>query len=342
MLQQAQWDKLLRLRGFLAFYVLLHHVRNLLWPRMSEVPGDDTTLRLGAAVVNILGEWGLFSVLAFFVVSGFSIGIAYRRKYEIPKFWKARVRRLYPAFLFSLLVAAICYFLQHGNFAGQRINLISTLLLQNGITFGGEFAGNAPYWSLACEGFYYLLFPFLFFGNYGAQRIVWIGITCLVVFFLLEHFRLVHALLYFPVWLVGLFASLKVNQPVSPGATLSAVGIVGAAMVAWILLDVKGGLIPPFSHGIALVSGCAIALLILKTTQVSKNLPLLKIRNFFGEISYSLYLVHYPVLLLTAYYFPGVSMMKSLVTSVIAIIASLGISYLAYRFFEKPFIKHRA
>ena len=342
MLEQAQWDKLLRLRGFLAFYVLLHHVRNLLWPRMSEVPSGDTTLWLGSAVVNILGEWGLFSVLAFFVVSGFSIGMAYSRKYEIPKFWKARVRRLYPAFLFSLLITAICYFLQHGNFTGQGVNLVSTLLLQNGITFGGEFARNAPYWSLACEGLYYLLFPFLFLGNYGAQRIFWIGLTSLVLFFLLENFRSVNALVYFPVWLAGLFASLKVNQRISLKATMSAVGIVGASMIAWILLDVKGRLTSPFNHGIALISSGAMALLILKATQVSKNLPLMEVRKFFGEISYSLYLVHYPILLLIAYYFPGVSMMKSMVSSLLAIIASVGAAYLAYRFFEKPFIKHRA
>src|SRR5579875_2310310 len=81
------------LRFFAALWVVLFHIRELgLWP------GGPLPYR---ALVRV----GYLGVSFFFVLSGFILVYVYAGRH-IPKgrFWQARFARVYPAYLFSLLI----------------------------------------------------------------------------------------------------------------------------------------------------------------------------------------------------------------------------------------------
>ena len=119
---------------------------------------------------NIMGA-GFCGVNLFFVLSGFVLTYVYAPlKWEratLEKFWSARVARIYPVYLFSLLVAAAPYFA--GVFARNpptKAAAKSVVMLGSWLTLTQSWLGtwllgawNAPAWSLSVEWFFYLVFP---------------------------------------------------------------------------------------------------------------------------------------------------------------------------------------
>ncbi len=89
------------------------------------------------------------------------------------EFWRARFARIYPAYLFSLLVTApfffyVCVKMKPAPipfFIWPQNHLITSSLLVPSLIQswvpGAALAWNAPAWSLSDEAFFYLLFPAL-------------------------------------------------------------------------------------------------------------------------------------------------------------------------------------
>jgi len=114
---------------------------------------------------------GYVGVSFFFVLSGFILVYTYAGRDTSPKeFWRARVARIYPAYLFSLLVTAPFFiygslFLKVPLFewASAHFKLVLVLvplLLQAWMPLAA-LAWNAVAWSLSDEAVFYIGFPFL-------------------------------------------------------------------------------------------------------------------------------------------------------------------------------------
>jgi peptidoglycan/LPS O-acetylase OafA/YrhL len=152
MRKPARLDALTGLRCFAAFNIVLFHFSNPQW------------FGWFAPVINS----GYASVSFFILLSGFVLAYNYAgrsRKGELDKgrFWTARITRLYPIYLLSLVVGVQMLPVEHGAhthgmfWAGVTL---TPLLLQGWVPELATF-WNTPAWTMSAEGFFYLLFPWL-------------------------------------------------------------------------------------------------------------------------------------------------------------------------------------
>lgn len=154
------------LRGFAALIVVLHHA--ILY-KLSLDPGYSPKGALG----NPLS--GHSSVLVFFILSGYVIGLTNTRaltRGTIGSYLRKRVVRLYPIYVISLLFTLA--------FAAPHYPLTTVLgyflFLQNAVV--PSILENNPLWSLNYEVLYYLAFIPVSYFSLSAGR-VWLGAVAL-------------------------------------------------------------------------------------------------------------------------------------------------------------------
>lgn len=308
---------------------------------------------------------GFVGVDVFFVISGFLIsGILYRDmqkgRYSLADFYRKRIRRLFPALfvmLLSTLVVGYAVLSPDAYRELARTAISSTLFLSN-VDFyllSGYFSPAAELkpllhtWSLAVEEQFYIAFPpLLWLVHRFARRLL---MPLLLLVFLLS---LLLAQLYLPrdptavfflspfrvfELLCGVTVSLMTLPAIfaRPEARGLAVGA-GLAMIALALATYSAE--TPFPGVAALLPAVGTALVLLagrggdsRPARLISSPPFL----FFGAISYSLYLWHWPVF----------SYLRVLSTdgmpSMPVILMALGLAVLAgwlsYRLVEQPFAR---
>lgn len=144
------------LRFFAAFHVALFHMNE-----MGALTGPRW-LKSFAAI-------GYVGVSFFFVLSGFILVYTYAGR-EIDKrdFYQARFARIYPAYLFSLLISLPFFYfgtfqmhVPFFAFAEQHFILVSmlVLLLLQAWLPAAALMWNPVAWSLSVEAFFYAVFP---------------------------------------------------------------------------------------------------------------------------------------------------------------------------------------
>jgi len=142
---------------------------------------------------------GYVGVSLFFVLSGFILVYTYANRDTAPRtFWRARFARIYPAYLFSLLVTApffiyVLFFMpmQSGGPMDMYVwpkhhplaaALLVPALLQSWIP-GAALAWNSVAWSLSVEAFFYLIFPALIVLLLRKRNttLMWLALACWVL-----------------------------------------------------------------------------------------------------------------------------------------------------------------
>ena len=109
---------------------------------------------------------GYVGVSFFFILSGFILTYSRSHEYEqgrglASKFWMARFARIYPVYLVSMILAA---YVSRAQFH-EKIHIvayIADLFMVQSWSIRMVAFFNAPAWSLSCEAFFYLVFPFIF------------------------------------------------------------------------------------------------------------------------------------------------------------------------------------
>ncbi len=371
-------------RGLAATYVMLGHARFLLFIGAS-VAATVGVGRLTHYEVYALAttRYGVAAVMAFFLVSGYSIH--YRQAFQLAKGelqemnWRAyafhRFRRLYPPLLAALVVTAICDSIgAHlypalyngtspaldlgGNQSLTWQSLVSCLTFTQGF-LAREFGTDVPLWSLAYEGFFYLVYPIVLAVNRrsGPTRSLFAfsvlggGVALLLGLGLNVH--ALDLLALWPSWIFGMFiADARAGRVRVPDrlwnwfAGGSLVLLFGTAIVMlkypqdtdvnfvfllWILSFAGPlGWLCAAKHGPVTRARMA---------RVCK--PLLGL----GAMSYSLYVAHFPVLALIAAWW--LSQHAGLPTNPLlfagGVVAALAVAYLVYLVAERPVTgTHRA
>ncbi len=152
-LSRPEIPALTSLRFFAALWVVLFHIREIgLWHG-------------GPAPYLALIKLGYLGVNFFFILSGFILVYVYGGR-EIPKarFWQARFARIYPAYLFSLLVTSpilkfAAPYMRQAHVSPALVYLTFPLLLESWFPSVLYF-WNVVAWSLSVEVFFYFVFPF--------------------------------------------------------------------------------------------------------------------------------------------------------------------------------------
>lgn len=297
-----------------------------------------STQGYGGEILADVGAQAHTAVVAFFVLSGFVISWAARRDGSAQEFIMNRAARIY-----SVALPAIALTLVIDNFLiSHHPEVIGSTYQHDALwkylplflTFSTDFwflsenaLSNVPYWSLCYEVWYYVLFGVLFFGRPPRSRIIALAVLLLVG---------PRLWLLWPVWLLG--ACLHRLTPLPRNASrilalasvllLIALRVTGVETTLNDLLDqATGGFAKThlrysqFFLGDYL-SAAAIAGLIHAARGADMSLLVLlkKPIGATASVSFSMYLTHYPLLLLFGSFFQGQTVLIGLLTLVSIIV----------------------
>jgi len=181
-----QIDALTGIRGFAAFWVAFHHLR--------EYRPDGL---LGMPFFSELSHGGWLAVDLFFVLSGFVMMHVHGDEFasfsveRARRFIGLRFIRVYPAHAVVLLLHVPLFFIAAALRMGVNSDAFSarsfflSAFMLNGWGFSGSEGWNVPSWSVSSEWFAYLMFPVLALLVWRVQRrrtaaLVMIAILCTV------------------------------------------------------------------------------------------------------------------------------------------------------------------
>lgn len=235
--------------------------------------------------IRQVGTHGWLGVEIFFVISGFIIPYSLHRSgYQLadyPKFLLKRVLRLDPPYLLAVLLAIVVGWVaaQSSGYRGEpyQVSVPQVLLHLAYInTFFGYEWVNGVFWTLAIEFQYYLavglLLPLIAHRSLAVRVGLACGLGALAV--LLPEKRFIfHWLFLFMLGMLSFHWHAKLA-----GSRVLGVGLVLLGAGAWFTLG-------PLQAAVGVATALAIALVRFQAR------PLV----FLGMISYSLYLIHYPV-----------------------------------------------
>lgn len=318
------------LRAIAVLLVLLFHINNKL------LPG------------------GFVGVDVFFVISGFLItSIIVRQKdkqaFSFVDFYKSRIKRIVPAYyILLLLIAAIGAFVFIKSDIPQFTSCLKSAALFKSnryfssldTYFGAEMSENPLLhtWTLAVEMQFYFFLPFVIYFFSSRNTII----LLLVLFFVLLGYSQYNiqignkSTMYFsllaraPEFLIGSFISLIKIKIAKPNIS-SGLGLI--LILASAVFINEDSLFP----GLLSLIPCIGASLILISLDSSINKYVLSSKPavYIGELSYSIYLWHWPVLAFLRYYKMDYDL--SISTILVALPLIWFLSELSYRYIEGYF-----
>lgn len=351
-----------------------HFITPCMKPHLAYRPDIDG-LRAVAVMTVVLNHLsaplmpgGYVGVDVFFVISGYLItrivGAEIEAgRFSFARFYARRACRIFPA-LFAVLAATLVagYFvLLPSDYKSTLRSTLATLLFASNISFwrelgDGYFAaaqsGLNPLlhtWSLAVEEQFYLLFPVaLLLGfRFFRRRIP-------LIFFIVAALSLVSAALLVQSRSVAVFFLPMFRAwELLAGALLAMNALPALTSQRWREITASAGLLVivaaavfyddstifPGLSALAPVLGAA-AVIHAGSGGASTAGRLLQWRPvvYIGLISYSLYLWHWPVIILTRY---AAGLPEGELYAFELLVASLVLASLSYHLIEQPFRQHR-
>lgn len=352
------------LRGVAALAVVFHHlalmtpwIPNAVWPQRDTA--TVSVLWRGVTFpLHLVLSAGLEAVFVFFVLSGFVLVLPALRRggYSWPQYYVRRVLRLGLPVLGSIAFAIVLLLLVPRHPVVDRVPVLGLsrdwLGSENSVVltpadvlatlnvFGPTQPLNNPLWSLGWEIIFSLLLPVAVLiarRIIGTRSALLVIVGCLVVTTVGSVLG-VGAAIYLPVFLVGavLAAVLprltdRVGGWRTRATVLLFVVALGLIALPWIASGIDGRL-----YGLtvaAAVAGCAALVVLAITAPWLRRSLEIPVVGWLGRISFSLYLVHVPVLVTTAYLFgPD----NSAVVIPVGLAASLVIGWLFWLVVERP------
>ena len=302
-------------------------------------------------------SFGWSGVAMFFVVSGFCIHLSFEQKPNWLDFFVRRLFRIYPPYLFAVLLFAFCipwsrvgYSLIGAMQVGSHLALIHNF---HRLSFFGI---NAAFWSIAVEAQLYLLYPLLLVlvSRLGWRRSL-IYIAALEIGLRgISSLALIATGQYPPLWFDGLpflyWFSWSIGAAVAD-AYLSGrrIPFANHSLMAWSGIAIGSSFVKPFASFsflfFALLTATAIAKL-LHRDRVLLRLPVFLSTplRVVGVWSFSIYLLHEPFLRMSHSVAAKLSWLnypQSLVVFVLCLslwFPIVALSALWYRVFELPSI----
>jgi peptidoglycan/LPS O-acetylase OafA/YrhL len=360
--KRGRVDELDGLRGVLATWVLVAHV--FVWGGLAGIslPGPLKYLWVQFTEANS-------AVDVFIILSGFAISfLLHSRDSSYLDFMKGRFFRIYPVYFVCLVLGIFSSYLVPGilraSFGGaipfnygaepyadgnaQPVTqILSHLTLLNGLLPRGVLPGSAtaflfPAWSISLEWQFYLVAPLMMRGVKSAA-----GILILVVLAWLgnrqgepwNNSTLAFLPPQLPLFLVGIGSFHLYDWFCAAGSKRGKIFALPVVVcVALLVLE-------PFDHAIGLMLWilCFGSVFVRGTDVVSGMLALISRvllhpwLQFLGKISYSIYLIHWPLTLMLVaallHFQPGISSSEATLVLLLAglplmLLAAVGLHHL--------------
>lgn len=342
------------LRALAVLMVVIYH----LWP--TAVPG-------GYAGVDV-----------FFVISGYLITAHLAREVELTgridlaRFWARRARRLLPASLLVVLVSALAtwvfvpttfwqdWFKQMG---ASIFYVLNWVLAGDSVDYLAAENNASPvqhYWSLSVEEQFYLIWPVLlavalalFFRSLGRTRAMVLALASVTLASFVGSWTMTVAapapayfVTFTRAWefgIGGLLAFATLRQPRWIREIQAWLGIAG---ITWVAFAFDSS--TPFPGYMALIPVISTALVIAAHADDRVDTPFGLLSRFsplqyVGDVSYSLYLWHWPLIVLAPYVLSrkleSFDLVMILVASLLLAVATK--RYVEDRYRSAPFLVDR-
>lgn len=319
------------LRGIASFQVVLFHMTGTFRTENEQV---------------FLGGWfrnSSSAVLVFFVLSGFIIFYASRKlinSRNISTFYIKRFIRIFPIYWFSISYLAVFYLLTDpGKFPATIQGYLKMITL-----WFGHLSLNGVSWSLSYEIYFYLLFGLLILSKHTKYILYALLIMCV-----LSATSLLNIDMYLGSYLFNgrnvLFAMgvvlaiyyKKFNLVNNPKVSFL---LFTAFFVGYLYWDYNQSFKDFHYQIIVGLFACAFILLLIKSEDVMEHkiwTPFI----YLGNISYSLYLVHLPVVnfSLKKFFTYNFSHSTNIIFAVFLMCLVIVISHFTYKYIERPSVK---
>ena len=307
--------------------------------------------------------YGSAGVAVLFVISGFCIHLSHVRARETGyrAFFFRRFFRIYPPYLCALLLFALVPPWRSMNFgSGSRFeDLCTHLALVSNFDLKTFWGINPVLWSVAVEAQLYALYPILLWvaKRWGWRNAMWV---C-------GAFELGHRVAFFGIDLAGgnAVTALLIGSPLSYwlswafGAWLAEAHLKAQRLpfstqplLLWLLVAIDSALFRPTTAFTFLLFSVVTAIILARVLAGQLAFPktdwsrlVSSHLKFAGVVSYSLYLIHYPLIELIPQllrkHIPNTTVLQMLIFTLclVAWPALLGASYLVNKWVEQTSIR---
>lgn len=355
---RGTFPALTSIRFIAAFTVVISHY------------AENGLLRLPSSIFHFI-DGGRSAVSLFFVLSGFVLTFTYWDKLASDQrraFYEARFARIYPMIVLGLLLCApVVFYLVHTDnaflmlkwyaikdavYPALAASLVSQLLLINGwLPFSAiNQSWNGPSVSVSCEAFFYLLFPFVL-PRMAGMRAARLACVCIALW-IITGVWIAWLHIYMPIsrsgamiysmpvtrlseFVLGIGVAIAYRRLRATGAWQHGRGValIVVALFSLIGLSAWPPVQPAYFLEAPFFAALILGLALLERPVIGSGLlnwrPLVRL----GEASYSLYLIHLPIALLSLML--GFNASNGWTVIVFCVVASLA----CFTFYEEPMRK---
>ncbi len=337
------------LRGGSAQVVLLHHIYQIV----------IEPLYFRKEISRISYSASAYAVMVFFVVSGYMVASSMYSNasrhsfndFDLGRFAKERMLRLYPPLLFSTALLLLLYlsaylsgFLIHhvdrgaysaaASWSMEKWSVMASLLFLQNISFQlSTPAANTPLWSLSHEFWFYILGVCIFSILLGRRKFAFPLLVAFLALSTSDNGAQVMA--GFGVWLAGAAVfyfhhSGYLRPTKSLAAILLCIAVViSVTHTATVVLDAQ---LVNTKYIVGFIFALICAALLAWSPHGSRNAterPAFRLIARTSRFSYTLYLIHWPLLMLSLNYLRPYAAKGALELAVTAILLFAFVSLIA-------------
>jgi len=298
-------------------------------------------------------NFGTVGVTFFFVLSGFVLAWSTRPDLPAPTFYRRRLARIYPSYILVFALTVLTIAIWPGmELTRGWLGIVATIfMIQAWIPTANYpvFAYDAPEWSLSCEAFFYVVFPFVLrilrmLTPRRRDVVVVVSLLLAVLassLLVRSHFSIEYTnpLIRLPEFVFGMWLAIKVEEGWRPripmwvavvitGISYDVARKLGASVYAG-----QGDYVILLPIGLLLVAA-AVADLDGKRGMLANSVSI-----YFGEVSFAFYLVQVPMILLVSHLVSpqhAWTTLHSIAILVASFVTSMGAAVLLHHLVELP------